>query len=192
MPKLKYFAIIDGEQKGPFELEELGAAGVRPSTYVWCKGMPDWEKAEDVADICRFYRIRLHDLMHPGSVEAEKRNNAQQNLPASSDSADTPPAFPTRFDRYLADQDAHIPTLDEIDAMKNKDIPPVNMLPAAIIATILFFTPTGIVAIYYAYKTKKLWREGLHEEAHENSRSAKMWTGISFFLGLIFYAAILV
>ncbi|MDE6143194.1 MAG: DUF4339 domain-containing protein, partial [Muribaculaceae bacterium] len=35
---MKYFAIIDGEQKGPFELEELADAGVRPSTYVWCKG----------------------------------------------------------------------------------------------------------------------------------------------------------
>ena len=189
---MKYFAIIDGEQKGPFELEELGAAGVRPSTYVWCKGMPDWEKAEDVADICRFYRIRLHDLMHPGSVEAERRNNESTDTNQQSSDNDVPPAFPTRFDQYLRDNDMHIPTLEEIDSMKNKDIPPVNMLPAAIIATILFFTPTGIVAIYYAYKTKKLWREGLHEEAHENSRSAKMWTGISFFLGIIFYVGLLV
>lgn len=153
--------------------------------------MSDWEKAEDVADICRFYRIRLHDLMHPGSVEAESSHNPNQSLPTPSTDDDTPPAFTSRFDRYLTDHDAHIPTLEEIEASKNKDIPPVNMLPAAIISALLFFTPTGIIAIYYAFKTKKQWREGLHEEAHENSRSAKMWTGITFCLGIILYALLL-
>ena len=62
---MKYFAIIEGEKQGPFELEQLAEAGVRPSTYVWCKGMADWEKAENVADICRMYRGRLYDLLHP-------------------------------------------------------------------------------------------------------------------------------
>lgn len=185
---MKYFAIIDGEQKGPFDLEQLGEAGVRPSTYVWCKEMTDWEKAEDVADICRYYRNRLYDLMHPGSAAAEKRLAESREMSPQQDDAGNPPAFPTRFDRYLSDSDSHIPTLEEIDSMQNKDIPPVNVLPIAIIAAILFFLPTGIVAIYYGVKTKKLWREGLHKEAHENCRHAKMWTGITFFIGLIFFA----
>lgn len=161
---MKYFAMIDGEQKGPFELAELAQAGVRPGTYVWCKGMADWEKAEDVADICRFYRNRIYDLMHPGSVEAERRIEERRI------------------------EDAHIPSLEEIDNMHNNDVPPYNILPLAIIATILFFPPTGAVAIYYGYKAKKDWKAGLHAEAHENSRSAKMWTGITFCLGIIFYA----
>lgn len=46
---MRYFAMIDGERRGPFELSQLADAGVRPGTYVWCKGMDDWEKAEDVA-----------------------------------------------------------------------------------------------------------------------------------------------
>lgn len=183
---MKYFAIINGEQRGPYELNELREAGVHPSTYVWCKGMADWEKAEDVADICRYYRNRLYDLMHPGSVEAEKRFNLSKETPAQTSDAGTPPGF-TRFDRYLAENGEHIPTLDEIDNMQNKDIPPYNILPLAIVATILFFPPTGALAIYFGYKAKKDWKAGLHKEAHENSRSAKMWTGITFCLGLIFY-----
>lgn len=187
---MKYFAIINGEQKGPFELNQLADAGVRPSTYVWCKGMQDWEKAEDVADICRMFRNRLYDLMHPESVEAERRMQQAREAEANITDPGTPPAFPTRFDRYLADSDSHIPTLEEIDTMQNKDVPPANILPIAIIATILFFPPTGVVAIYFAYKAKKTWKVGLHKEAHENCRSAKMWTGITFCLGLIFYALI--
>lgn len=185
---MKYFAIIDGEQRGPLELYQLAEAGVRPSTYVWCKGMDDWEKAEDVADICRLYRNRLYDLMHPGSVKAEQRMvEAAQAADMYAD-AGTPPAFPTRFDRYLSESDEHIPTLEEIDSMENRDVPPMNVLPVAIIAAVLFFPPTGIAAIYYAYKSRKDWNNGLHEQSHENCRSAKMWTGITFSLGIILYA----
>ena len=67
---MKYYAIINDVQRGPFNLDELSDAGVRPSTYVWCKGMQDWEKAEDVADICRMFRIRISNLMHPSWEEA--------------------------------------------------------------------------------------------------------------------------
>ena len=35
---MRYFAMIGGEQRGPYELTELSEAGVTPETYVWCKG----------------------------------------------------------------------------------------------------------------------------------------------------------
>ncbi|MBD5358531.1 MAG: DUF4339 domain-containing protein [Bacteroides sp.] len=185
---MKYFAIIDGEQKGPFELDQLAEAGVKPSTYVWRKGMADWEKAEDDADICRYFRNRLYDLMHPESTAAEKRMKESLEEADNYPDTGTPPAFSTRFDRYIADSGAHIPSLEEIDSMQNKEVPPPNMLPVAIIATLLFFPLTGVIAIYFAIRTKKAWKEGKHKEAHENCRSSKMWTGITFCLGLILYA----
>lgn len=51
--------MIDGHQIGPMELCDLVREGVRPDTYVWCKGMEDWAPAEDVAEICRYFRQRL-------------------------------------------------------------------------------------------------------------------------------------
>lgn len=51
--------MIGDRQVGPFELEDVVAQGVRPDTYVWCKGMPDWAMAMDVPDICRYFRQRL-------------------------------------------------------------------------------------------------------------------------------------
>ncbi len=51
--------MIGGRQYGPMELEDMAAEGVRPDTYVWCKGMSDWTQASEVPDICRYFRQRL-------------------------------------------------------------------------------------------------------------------------------------
>lgn len=56
---MKYFAMIEGRQYGPMELDDMVREGVRPDTYVWCKGMPDWIEASEVPDICRYFRQRL-------------------------------------------------------------------------------------------------------------------------------------
>ncbi|MDE5998156.1 MAG: DUF4339 domain-containing protein [Muribaculaceae bacterium] len=56
---MKYFAMIDGLQYGPMELDDMVKEGVRPDTYVWCKGMDDWMPAAEVPDICRYFRQRL-------------------------------------------------------------------------------------------------------------------------------------
>lgn len=182
--------MLDGQQRGPYDLQALAEAGVRPSTYVWCKGMDDWEKAEDVADICRMFRNRIHDLMHPGSVDALRRLEVHDAAPVAPDPSPGPASSPSRYDRYLQDQ-PQLPSLEEIDGAKNTDIPPASMLPWAVLATILFFPPTGIAAILFAVRSKKEWAAGHNKEAHDLCRDAKMWTGITFFLGLIAYAAII-
>lgn len=60
---MKIFAMIDGQQVGPLELDEIVEAGVRPDTYVWCKGMADWQRAAEVPDICRYFRLRLAGVL---------------------------------------------------------------------------------------------------------------------------------
>lgn len=182
---MKYYAMIDGEQKGPFELEELPDAGVRPSTYIWCKGLPEWQKAEDNPDICRFFRNRLYDIMHP---EAAAVNLTPEELEKYKIKPDDPnKTYPSRFDWYLKDSGETLPTLEDIDAQENKNIPPVSMVGYAWLVTFLCFFPTGIVALVYAYKSQKEWKAGNNEIAHDCNRSAKMWTGISFFIGIICY-----
>lgn len=181
--------MIDGEQRGPFELEELPGAGVRPSTYIWCKGKDNWEKAEDDADVCRLFRNRLYDLMHPAPAETENPFTIGPSLPTDEG---TNNQSPTRFDHYLKDQpDAHIPTLEEIDSLEDTERPPMPLVSYAWLVTIFCCPPTGIVAIIFANKSKKAWKDGLKKEAHEYSRAAKMWTGISLFLGFIVYAFLL-
>lgn len=181
--------MIDGERKGPFTLDQLHEAGVRPDTYVWAKGMDDWRKADDVADICRYYRQRIFDRMHPSAPSAPADNhNAAQNA-APIDEQDI---------RGLRSYPFPMPEDDPADLQN----PPMSTLGVAIAVLIFCFPPTGIMAIYYSIAARKEWgksveiserkaqgdAEDFRKRAHNSARMAKMWIGITFFLGLIFYA----
>ncbi len=72
---MKYFAMIEGRQYGPMGLDDMVKEGVRPDTYVWCKGMPDWTLASDVPDICRYFRLRLS-----GSLPSQKLYGASDQV----------------------------------------------------------------------------------------------------------------
>lgn len=193
---MKYYAMIDGERRGPFELEHLAEAGVRPSTYVWCKGMDDWEKAEDVADVCRIFRQRIHNLMHPGSVDALNRVNTPvpvQEVPTE------PTSSPTRFDRYMQDQ-PEIPSIEELDELIDKTQPPHFVAKWMLILAIICFPVTGIAAFSLNSKSKRLWKDANTPEtpddsllrlSHYYNAAARMWTYISYFLGLILYSFLL-
>ncbi len=177
--------MIDGEQRGPFPLDQLAAEGVRPSTYVWTDGMDDWEKAEDVADICRLFRNRLHDLMHPGSVQAELRQEATPYR-----LKDIPDASPTRYDRHLKEGES-FPSLEEIDAREDHSLQPPSLILPAVLVAILFCPLVGLIAVVYAVKTRNAWKQGEKDKAYDYHRSAKMWIGITFFLGLILAAFVM-
>ena len=195
---VKYYAMIDGEQKGPFQLEELPGAGVRPSTYIWCKGMADWQKAEDNADVCRLFRNHLYDLMHPSGDEYGERNasktidtnNGDDRWKVQPDKPHGP--YPSKFDGFLqqAGEDS-LPTLEDLEKQEDTSTPPVFIIGYAWLATIFCFFPTGIVGLIFAYKSKTLWKKGENKLAYDYNRKAKMWTGITFFIGVICYGALL-
>ena len=93
------------------------------------------------------------------------------------------------------------------DDTPDTSVPPSPTLFIAIFLTLFCFPLTGFVAIYYSYRARAAWtesrrsdskrgkplytdseREQLRADAHDYDRSAKMWTGITFFLGLILFA----
>lgn len=183
---MKFFAIIDSRQQGPFTLDELADAGVRPDTYVWCKGMDGWRKARNVADVCRYWRCRLAGVADPAAAPV---------LPAKAETeADAPADIPPTL-RTLRSFDPEGP-----EPGVNQEEPPRPMMALALMTCILCCPPTGIAAIFFAAKSRALWQQAekaadadaprLRSEAHDAARSAKMWTGISFFLGFIIWAAV--
>lgn len=187
---MKYFAIIDGEQRGPFELDRLADAGVRPETYVWCKGMEDWIKAEDDAEICRMFRRRISSLMHPGSFQDTPSEDLKEKPSIQSETDADVQGGVSRIGFGFPDA----PFPEET----NPAIPPRPTLLVAVFVTVFCFFPTGIAAIYYSIKSQKCWNasrlsqgdesKAMQHEAHTACRSARMWTGISFFLGMIVWA----
>lgn len=77
---MKYFAMIGDRQTGPFELHNVVREGVRPDTYVWCKGMPDWTMAKNVPDICRYFRQRLSGSLPASASDPIADMRAAQQL----------------------------------------------------------------------------------------------------------------
>lgn len=166
----KYFAMIDGEQCGPYTLSELATAGVGPDTYVWCKGMSDWQKARDEAEICRAFRQRL--LGSPAGKPA------------------SPPGAASPLSGWMGGSIKHRPGEADVDSGQKPDtsVPPQSLLVPAILATVFCCPLTGIAAIFFAMQTTRRWAEGNREEAYECQRKARMWLGITFFLGFVFNA----
>lgn len=48
--KFYYYVDKEGVRQGPLPLEDLTSEDISPKTLVFCKGMTNWQKAQDVAD----------------------------------------------------------------------------------------------------------------------------------------------
>ena len=184
---MQYYAFIDGEQKGPFELDQLLKAGVRPTTYVWCKGMDDWQQALEVPDVCKMLRNHFADKKHPSQPAPEVAMPQEpRQAPEVQQEQQTPPQERPSLRR--------LPPVED-----NPDLsqPPQVSLTLAILSMLLCFVPTGIAAVILTYKSQKTWMQALQlkgedgeqmrRQAHEYGRQAKMWMGITISLGFILF-----
>ena len=199
---MKYYAFIDGEQQGPFDLDQLKEIGLRPTIYVWCKGMDDWQQALEVPEVCRLFRQHIAGLMHPSqtqeiapAVVAPAPEAPSQQTPSPEDPQekaleDVPLKF--RGDVRKSGTTPGPP----IDTTPDINQPPQFSLTLAILSMLLCFIPTGIAAVIFAYKAQRSWQlsageqgenqQQLRRNAHEYARQSKMWTGITVSLGLLF------
>ena len=48
----KYYLVEDGEQVGPYTIEEISMKNISENTLVWSPGMKDWTKASEVIGLC--------------------------------------------------------------------------------------------------------------------------------------------
>lgn len=46
-----YYLHENGEQLGPFTLEDLRSKNLRPDTHVWTEGMSEWRKASEIEEL---------------------------------------------------------------------------------------------------------------------------------------------
>lgn len=174
---MKYYIINENEeQSGPFELEQLADEGVYPETYVWCKGMSDWQQAADVSEICRYWRNRLYDIMHPTSDTQESHDKFQSQQDAIN------------INRFTNNIVGQAPLVEDMKPDTNTK--PADTMWISVLVT-LFCSVIGFIAIYYSYQTNKNWNMGNNEIAHEMSRRAKMWIGISLFTGFMMIGMIM-
>lgn len=89
----KCFIQMEGEQLGPFDLEELKSQNINGNTRVWCEGMSNWQKANQVEEISTMIksfhaenRINYATMSSPPFVETFSLNHTKSSskLPSSS------------------------------------------------------------------------------------------------------------
>lgn len=187
MTDSKYFAFIDGEQRGPYDLDRLADAGVRPSTYVWCKGMDDWKRADEVEEIREAFR--RHIIHKREGVEMPREPHMETVIPEEvsrgSEHSETSSQEGPRWFRGIPPQPE-----PEIDP----NMPPQVSMTLAVLSLILCFPLTGIVAVVFTYKAQNCWKQSmidaanateLRKKCHEYERMAKMWMGLTIAFGII-------
>lgn len=186
---VKYFLREGDKNIGPFTLPELIERQIRPSDYVWCKGMVDWEKAEDVADICRAMRLRLAGLPIPRQESITNTNNSGTTCTTTEKDQGNQLGL-YKFQESPKDIDYNIK-------------PSGISIVMAVICTICCFPVTGLVAIWLAVKFESLWKKSESKEitpdqklqyrkaAYEQARLYRMLIGITISLAFITYGYLL-
>lgn len=48
---MEYYVVLNRERKGPFTIDQLKTMGLTPNTMVWHKGLSNWVKAMEVAEL---------------------------------------------------------------------------------------------------------------------------------------------
>ena len=72
----EWFFLESGRQMGPVPLDQLVTllkTRLPAGTFVWCDGMADWLKAEDVADLAIACAVALGLALGPRSSRRERR-----------------------------------------------------------------------------------------------------------------------
>ena len=72
-----YFLGDGGVQRGPFEINELAAQGLRSDTLVWKQGMPQWQQAGMIPELQSLLQTYQQPTQSAASVPI-----AYSNMPA--------------------------------------------------------------------------------------------------------------
>ena len=185
---MKYWMIINNEQAGPFELEQLSSMPIKPDTPVWHEGLPNWVPAAQVTEIRNLFEAPQQEPdtqqneTNDGDFEEFKPQDNQNN------------AYQQQEGNYGYQQGSYQNngytqgnyTYQQKAPTENGEMPecPDNYLGWAIAATLLCCMPLGIVAIVYASTVKTRYNRGDYDGAVKASDRAQWWIIFSIVLGL--------
>ncbi|MBP3725698.1 MAG: DUF4339 domain-containing protein [Bacteroidaceae bacterium] len=73
---MDYYILVNGQQTGPFSVDQLGVTGVEPDTMVWTEGMTDWQPAVQVAELAAV--VNWNQAQPPSQQPAYASGTTQQ------------------------------------------------------------------------------------------------------------------
>lgn len=79
---MEYFIIENnGQQAGPFSLEQLVQKAITPETLVWAQGMKDWTPAWKIAELKTV--LETVEAIKANTANKEMQKEHQQMQPAT-------------------------------------------------------------------------------------------------------------
>lgn len=181
---MKYWIIIDGEQRGPLSVEEIASLpGLNAATPVWYEGLSDWTTAAAVPEIAALLsNFTANPNMGATGVNPNAAGSWQQQQQTYGQNPYGQQPYNANPYGYNAN-----PYGGYNQGYDPNQTPPMpsNYLIWAILATICCCIPTGIVAIFYAAKVSPAYYRGDYVAALDASSKAQLWVIISFVAGLI-------
>ena len=189
----KYWIRENGQQSGPFSLEELQLRTfAKGDTFVWHKGLEGWMHIENVPDLAHLIAPEPAAEPEQKAVESEAEVSETPKDMEEAEEAEvresTPPLFhsmPTP-PPYMEQPQVTAPPMHE-QAPRPK-CPPTNLV-AAIVCTLLCCTPFGVAGIVCAVLTQNHYNAGNYEKALKYSQWSDWMCILSvvlFFLTLPF------
>ena len=189
----KYWIRENGQQSGPFSLEELQLRTFKKGdTFVWHKGLEGWMHIENVPELAHLIAPEPAAEPEQKAVESEAEVSETPKDMEEAEEAEvresTPPLFhsmPTP-PPYMEQPQVTAPTMHE--QTPRPECPPTNLV-AAIVCTLLCCTPFGVAGIVCAVLTQNHYNAGNYEKARKYSQWSDWMCILSvvlFFLSLPF------
>lgn len=158
---MEYWIIKDDKQCGPYTLEQLMEMDLHQGTPVWRQGLADWLPLSKVQE------------MDMSQVETIVKETIIETAPATAKTT------------VLCAPVGDIPT--GYVAVTTDGVPkcPPAYLVWSIIATVLFFLPLGVCAIFSSTKVKKYYEAGEYDKASRMSERTALFVILSLVVFLI-------
>ena len=146
---MKYYIVINGEQKGPFSVDELRLQGITSETLVWKEGYAGWVRAGSVPELAGLFTT---PPPHDGT-------NSYQAYQTSGSTGQNTSGYSQPY------------------GMEGQPMGemPKTWLVESIIATVLCCLPLGIAALVNAADVESSYRVGRYNDAVRKSQNAKNW-----------------
>ena len=74
---MKYYIANNGQQIGPFEVQDLLANGLNQSSLVWCEGMTNWLPATQVPEVAQLFN-QVPPVVPPAQPHGYQQQQYQQ------------------------------------------------------------------------------------------------------------------
>lgn len=152
-------------------------AGLRPDSFVWRQGLPDWVKAESLPELAD---VLMGDSAFGGYARPEETVNPY----AGQYPYGQRPPYGTPQPPYNRQPDPY-----SVYGRESQPIPHTNWLPWAIVGTVFgaLFSCIGmifgIIGITKANAANRFYNEGFRENGDMSNSSARTMTIIALVLG---------